>query len=90
MTRPDLSTPDSRNAYARELRTVAWPWRVGGLALVVIATALLVSVHNSGASLPRTPLGQAGLVLMAVGWAACGVAIARRTAYHRRRMSEDG
>ena len=88
MARPDLTTPQTRSAYARELRTVAWPWRLGGLALVVVATALLVSVHNSGAGVLRAPLGQAGLILMVAGWAACGVAIARRTAYHRRRMSE--
>jgi hypothetical protein len=88
MARPDLSTPDGRDAYTGELRRIAWPYRLGGLVLVVAATALIVAVRGRGESLIHSSLGQTGLALMALGWAVLILAIAKRTAHHRKRMAE--
>lgn len=88
MARPDLSTPEGRDAYAGELRRVAWPFRLGGLVLVVAATALIVGVRGRGDSIVHSPLGQTGLSLMALGWAVLILAIAKRTAHNRKRMAE--
>lgn len=88
MARPDLSTPEGRSAYAGELRRVAWPYRLGGLVLVVAATAMIMGVRGRGDSLIHSSLGRTGLALMALGWAVLIVAIAKRTAHHRKRMAE--
>ncbi|MDO1558740.1 hypothetical protein Q0812_04785 [Brevundimonas sp. 2R-24] len=83
--RPDLDTPEGRAEYRRELRAVAAPWRLGGLALIVLGALVVLSV--SGGALPQ----QATLVgygMLALGWAAMVVAIFLRTRHHKRRLAE--
>ena len=77
MTRPDLSDPQQRLAYRRELRRVYWPWRYGALALFVIALA--GSLIDPG----HERLWMATLIVGAI--VTIGVIIAR-TRYHQRRM----
>lgn len=88
MARPDLTTPEGRRAYSRELARVAMPWRFGGLGLVLLAAAMLFWVRWIELPVLGSWMGQAGMGLMAIGWVLIIVAIAKRTAWHRARMAE--
>jgi cyanate permease len=77
MTRPDLTDPEQRLAYRRELRGVYRPWRYAALAMVV--AGVLGSVFDPGHEPWWTILVVFGGVTIA------GVIIAR-TRYHQRRM----
>ena len=79
MSRPDLSDPDQRLTYRRELRRVYWPWRYGALVLLIVALvgSLIDPDHQR--------IWEVFLILGAV--VTIGVIVAR-TRYHRRRMRE--
>jgi len=79
MTRPDLSDPDQRLNYRRELRRLYWPWRYGALALLVIS--LVGSWNDPGHDRLWT-------VLLVVGAALTSGVIIARSLYHRKRMRE--
>jgi hypothetical protein len=87
MSRPDLSTPEGRAAYQAELRTVALPWRVGGVVLILVAAIVLVSAKGQNLGL-RSPLMLAGFAILALGWILAFVGIYLRTRYHARRLKE--
>jgi hypothetical protein len=78
--KPDLESPEGRQACRRQLRTVARGWRWTGISLVVIAAVLLV------VSTGRPELRIASYVLLAVSWAVTLIGTWRRTADHRARM----
>ena len=88
MARPDLKDPEALKAYRRELRGVAAPFRIAGLAMVLIAAAMLFYVRWYEMSIIHTLVGQAGLALLALGWILLFWVIARRSAHNRRRMAE--
>jgi hypothetical protein len=79
VTRPDLSDPDQRLQYRRELRRVYWPWRYGALALLVIA--LVGSLIDPNHERVWTAILIVGAIMT------FGVIIAR-TRYHRHRMRD--
>jgi membrane protein YdbS with pleckstrin-like domain len=83
---PRLDTPEGRDAYRRELRTVARPWRYGGLALILLG-AVLGGVHRF--TTIETPAWTTHVVfiLIVAGWAAMMFAILQRTLHHRRRYA---
>ena len=86
MAPPDLSTPEARDAYKKELRTVGRPLRVTGL-LIVVAGALLAIVSRFSA-LPLPPwIDTVTFATLGVGWAILFYVIYQRTQYHRRRMA---
>lgn len=78
---PDLSDPEQRAAYRRELLGIARPTRLLGVALVVVGAVLLVvdaRVTPLAKGLPWTVLG--------AGFALIIAAIYMRSRYHQRRM----
>ena len=89
MTKPDLSTADGKRAYSVELARVGRPLRILGLAIMGLAMAVLLYLRFHDQSVFHSPLGLTGLAAMGVGWIILFAAIARRTAYHRRRLAED-
>jgi hypothetical protein len=87
VTRPDLTDPEQRAAYRRELRQYARGWRWLGLALVAIALALLAWPRMGGPwMLGPWPMQHWGWALMALAWAILFAVIFARTRHHRRRM----
>jgi uncharacterized integral membrane protein len=89
MPKPDLSTPEAKQAYRSELVAVGRPLRIAGLAIVGLAMAVLLYVRFHDQSVFQSPLGLTGLGAMAVGWTILIAAIAQRTVHHQRRMAED-
>jgi hypothetical protein len=87
MSRPNLDTPEGRDAYRAELRTVAVPWRVAGIFLILIAAIALVIGSGAGKR-PGDPLMLAAFGLLTLGWILAGVGIYLRRAYHRRRLRD--
>jgi membrane protein YdbS with pleckstrin-like domain len=82
---PDLSTPETRAAYRRELRGVARGVRISGLTFAVLGVAF-------GATrffVDPWPiwLRIVALVLCVVGLALIGVGVFQRTRYHLARMA---
>lgn len=88
MARPDLSTPEGRAAYSQELRRVAIEWRVSGIVLLAVGGFTLARTLGAGSAL-TSGSGLAGIAIIALGVAVSATAIAKRTAYHRRRMAEE-
>jgi len=79
MARPDLSDPEQRLAYRRELAGVARPVRLAAVAFLVVSLVLLLVV-------PAQPtVAYAALV---VGAVLSVIGVVERTRHHRRRMSE--
>ena len=87
MSRPDLTTPEGRAAYAAELRTVAIGWRVGGIAMIMVAAIVLVSAKGQNQGL-HSPLMITGFAILALGWILAFVGIFLRSRYHARRLKE--
>jgi len=87
--KPDLSTPQGREAYRRELRGVAIPWRLIGLPMVALGGVGMVWFGRGAQGLADTSGGVASLVLVGVGVALLIVAIVIRTRYHKSRLAED-
>ena len=83
---PRFDTPEGRDAYRRELRTVARPWRYGGLALIILGAGL-GGVHRFTDIATPAWTTHAVFVLIVAGWALMMVAIFQRTLYHRRRLA---
>ena len=79
MTRPDLSDPDKRLAYRRELQRVYRPWRYGALALLMIA--LIGSSMDSAHE-------RVWIALLIVGALLTFAVIIARARYHQRRMRD--
>lgn len=82
---PDLSTPDGRKTYRRELNAVARRTRWSGIALALTGAAI-------GATrffLEPWPawIRWTALVLCLAGIALMGVGIVQRTRYHLARIS---
>jgi len=87
VSRPDLDTPEGRTAYRNELKAVARPWRMTGLALIVLAAGLILAMRSERFNLPeQTAFVAYGL--LAIGWALWIIAIFLRTRHHKRRLSE--
>jgi hypothetical protein len=85
MTPPDLNDAAQRAAYARELRYVARPLRLAGLAFAVLGVLLVVARLVWWPVMP-VAIPAAALALGAFNMIA-GMAI--RTLYHARRMRGD-
>lgn len=87
MTRPDLDTDEGVAAYRRELKQVGRPLRFAGLALIVGAALLILSVREGyvGGGELTTNIGYG---MLALGWASFIAATFLRTRHHRRRMAE--
>ncbi|WP_147276260.1 hypothetical protein [Sphingomonas aracearum] len=85
MTPPDLSTPEGRALYRRELQGVARPLRHTGAMFavlgVVLALVRVVAVPGLPAAVPLGALALGLLNLLA--------AAALRTRYHLMRMRDD-
>ena len=79
MTRPDLSDPEQRLAYRRELQRVYRSWRYGALAL--LAAALVGSTVDSAHQ-------SLWVILLVVGAVMTFAVIIARARYHQRRMRE--
>jgi hypothetical protein len=84
---PDLETPEGRRAYAGELRRLALGWRIVGLGLLTVGAVGIVITAREDAPWFSGRLGPATLGAIAIGWACCFVAIAKRTRHHKRRMA---
>jgi len=85
---PDLSTPEGKAAYRRELKGVAKTQRAAGFALVGLG-ALIVVARSAGWLGPvQTTPDYLALAILAGGWVFLVWAFLMRNRYHRRRMSE--
>lgn len=82
---PALDTPEGRAAYRDELRTVAFAWRASGYALAAAGFGVLLMWRF----MPQAPSAMAwiGAAVTALGVILLGVAGAKRTLYHRRRIA---
>ena len=67
MSRPDLTTDEERHTLRQELRAVAAPWRVGGIALILVAAIALVAAKGQALAL-TSPLMTAGFAILGLGW----------------------
>lgn len=85
MSKPDLTTPEGRRAYGRELSTVARGWRWTGLAIVTLAAVGYVLTARWDLPWSST-LGTATIAGLVIGWGLVLVAIVIRSRYHGRRM----
>lgn len=83
---PRFDTPEGRDAYRRELRTVARPWRLAGLAMIILGAGL-GGVHRFTEIPTPEWTTHAVFILIVAGWALMMVAIFQRTLYHRRRLA---
>jgi hypothetical protein len=89
MSRPNLNTPNGRDAYRAELRKVAIGWRAAGLATVALGAAGLIFTRPRGEAVwGATGIGS--IAVLAVGWTIVAIAVFKRTQYHRRRMAGGG
>ena len=86
MPAPDLSTPEARDAYKKELRALHRPLRVMGL-LIVVAGALLAIVSRFTALPLPAWVDTVIFATLGVGWTILFYVIFKRTQYNRRRMS---
>jgi membrane protein YdbS with pleckstrin-like domain len=82
---PDLTTPEGRAAYRRELNAVARPLRWSGIALALIgaaigATRFFMAPWPDWIRWLALVLCLAGIVLMGVG-------VVQRTRYHLARIA---
>lgn len=84
MSKPDLTTPQGRDAYRRELKGVARPLRFAGLAFAILGLVLTILRARLMPGLPvAVPLGAFALGLLNML-----AAVALRTQYHLARMRE--
>jgi hypothetical protein len=83
----DLNTEEGRAAYRKELRRVAWPLRMGGIALIVLAALFVLGVRFGVMGLTNDSL-VIGYGALAVGWAMVIAAVFVRTRHHKRRLAE--
>jgi hypothetical protein len=88
--KPDLSTPEGRAAWRRELRGVALPWRVAGMAMVVIGAIGLFWFGRGPERATDSDGGLVSLALIGAGWVVLVAAIVKRSLYNKARMSDDG
>lgn len=86
MTRPNLDSDEGRAAYRAELRRVGWPFRWGGLALIVVAAGMVLAVKDGNWLSEDLLIVAYGL--LAAGWALVVTAIFMRTRHHKRRLAE--
>jgi hypothetical protein len=83
---PDLTTPEGRDAYRRELRSVGGVWRLWGLLLILAGAGLGATDRYADITMPAWST-HAVFVLIIAGWALMMYAIFKRTMHHRRRFS---
>lgn len=83
---PDLSTQEGRDAYRRELRTVAAPLRLAGLLVVLIGAGLAVATRATDWAFPVW-IDTAIFTLLGLGWAILIAVIVLRYQHHRRRTA---
>ena len=85
---PDLTDPDARRAYRRELMAYRRPMRWLGLALLLLGLVCLFWPRLTGEWVMVGPvaLQDLGWGAVALGWVVLGFAFVSRTRYHRRRM----
>ena len=84
---PDLETEAGRAAYRAELKRVAWPLRWGGLALIVVAAALVLFARQGRFGLTEDAVVVA-YGMLAAGWALVIAAVYMRTRHHKRRLAQ--
>lgn len=85
MSRPDLTTPQGRAAYARELKAVARPLRHAGLAFALLGLVLTLVRARLAPGMPAI----VPLAAFALGLLNMLAAAALRTRYHWARMREE-
>jgi hypothetical protein len=86
MMPPDLSDPVARAAYSRELRAIARPVRLMGVALLIAGAALAALQRTRFPAIPTV----LPLVFVALGALHMVAGMAVRLKYHQRRMKRDG
>lgn len=92
MPAPDLSNPDGRAAYRRELRAYMRPVRWLALSIMFAGMLLMLwPIYGGGpwyiGSFKTLNLAWSVIVF---GWAVAAFVIVRRTRYHTRRMRGRG
>lgn len=87
MARPDLETDAGKAAYRAELRRVGWKPRMAGLAVIVVAAALVMFAREGRFGLTENAVTVA-YGLLAIGWVMVIYAVFQRTRHHKRRMAE--
>ena len=75
------------NVDPEALRRVGAPWRVAGVALVLLAAPIIVFAKARDASM-HSPLMIVGFAILAVGWILAFIGIYVRTRHHARRLKE--
>ena len=85
MTPPDLTDPAQRDAYGRELKAIARPLRLTGVAFLLVGVALAVARRLWLPELPTL----VPLAALALGVLNMLAAMGMRTVYHARRMKGD-
>ena len=88
MTAPDLTNPEEKAAYKRELRGVARWQRGVGFGFIGIGALMVLARASGWAIWASEGPDLFALAILAVGWGFLVWAMLLRTAYHRRRMSE--
>lgn len=89
MSRPDLSDPEARAAYRRELMGLYRRQRLIGFTLVLVGAWLILWPRMKGPwMLGSLPSQYWGWGLLVIGWLVLATVIVARTRYNRRRMSE--
>lgn len=86
MSAPDLETPEGRDAYRRELMSVARRERLGGAIAVLLGALIVLGSAKGWAGLSSSTI-TVGYAVVALGWILFAYGIVQRSRHHRRRMS---
>ena len=87
MSLPDISTDEGRAAYRAELMAVGRPYRLGGLALVVLGAGYIIATRYGGFA-EQEALTMGAYASLAAGWALFLFGRHLRTRHHKRRLEE--
>ncbi|WP_439472946.1 hypothetical protein [Brevundimonas sp.] len=87
MSLPDLDTEEGRAAYRAEVKAVGRPFRLGGLALILLGAGYVIATRYDAVPVIE-PLMLVAYGFVAAGWVLFLAATWMRTRYHKRRLAE--
>lgn len=88
MARPNLSDPDAKRAYRRELGAVGRPFSLAGLFFILVGAMLTAARVYNWFDYPQESPDLIALGAFTGGWGLMVWAFLKRNLHHRNRMAE--